>query len=423
MKNEKGITLIALVITVIIMLILAGVAIATLINDGGLFDKTLKSAEAFENASQKEAKQLDELMNEIDGYIGNITTDKKAPSVAKLEVSNITETGFTLTATGEDDKGIAKYEIYIKNADGTFTLEKTIESADTTVSYEVTGKTPQTSLYEYKVIVYDTAENTKESGILSVGAQKIAKVVKIGDYINYDAGVWTQEDLNKITSSTGSPLLDSTVSDATSGNQTLPTVTKTFGGFELGQSRNTNAVAYTNTSGTVYTPKTEGWRVWDINNSTGVVTLISAGQPETYYHNNNATTTLNILQSRNYTMYVNEYATSAKVLSGAEAISWYNARFGTNYGNLVQDYPAKSTFFNKQFTTDEPISLLSNGSLYWLTGNRAGSNYLYAISLNQIISSNGQAYGIRVMVTLKSDVLVIQNNSGGSVANPWKIAK
>ena len=39
--NEKGITLIALVITVILMLILAGVAISALTGDGGLFDKSL----------------------------------------------------------------------------------------------------------------------------------------------------------------------------------------------------------------------------------------------------------------------------------------------------------------------------------------------------------------------------------------------
>ena len=56
--NEKGITLIALVITVILMLILAGVAISALTGDGGLFDKSLKSAEAYEDASQKEENKL-----------------------------------------------------------------------------------------------------------------------------------------------------------------------------------------------------------------------------------------------------------------------------------------------------------------------------------------------------------------------------
>ena len=38
LKNKKGITLIALIITIIVMLILVGVTVAT-ISDGGLFQK------------------------------------------------------------------------------------------------------------------------------------------------------------------------------------------------------------------------------------------------------------------------------------------------------------------------------------------------------------------------------------------------
>ena len=40
LKNEKGITLIALVITIIVLLILAGVTVATLAVDNDLLQKT-----------------------------------------------------------------------------------------------------------------------------------------------------------------------------------------------------------------------------------------------------------------------------------------------------------------------------------------------------------------------------------------------
>lgn len=43
MKNQKGITLIALVITIIVLLILAGVSIAMLTGDNGLLNKTDKA--------------------------------------------------------------------------------------------------------------------------------------------------------------------------------------------------------------------------------------------------------------------------------------------------------------------------------------------------------------------------------------------
>ena len=67
-KKEKGITLVALVITVVIMLILAAVAIGSVTGDG-LFNRTRQAAEAYENASKKESDQIQELMNEIDEYL------------------------------------------------------------------------------------------------------------------------------------------------------------------------------------------------------------------------------------------------------------------------------------------------------------------------------------------------------------------
>ena len=53
MKN-KGITLIALVITIIVLLILAGVTIATLTGDNGILTKAVTAKENTEKASTKE---------------------------------------------------------------------------------------------------------------------------------------------------------------------------------------------------------------------------------------------------------------------------------------------------------------------------------------------------------------------------------
>ena len=62
MKRQNGITLVALVITIIILLILAGISIASLKNTG-LFDKTQKAKNATENAQIKENKTIDEFEN------------------------------------------------------------------------------------------------------------------------------------------------------------------------------------------------------------------------------------------------------------------------------------------------------------------------------------------------------------------------
>ena len=58
-KSNKGITLIALVITIIVLLILAGVTIATLIGDNGILTKANEAKEKNEIAEVKERAQLD----------------------------------------------------------------------------------------------------------------------------------------------------------------------------------------------------------------------------------------------------------------------------------------------------------------------------------------------------------------------------
>ena len=67
--KEKGITLIALVITIIVLLILAGVSIAMLTGDNGILTQAQRAANETENAAQNEAAILDEY-NE---YLNNVT--------------------------------------------------------------------------------------------------------------------------------------------------------------------------------------------------------------------------------------------------------------------------------------------------------------------------------------------------------------
>ncbi len=60
-KLQKGITLIALVITIIVLLILAGVSIATLTGDNGILTKAQTAKEETEKASVEEQRQLAQL--------------------------------------------------------------------------------------------------------------------------------------------------------------------------------------------------------------------------------------------------------------------------------------------------------------------------------------------------------------------------
>jgi len=66
MKQQKGITLVALVITIII--ILAGISIATL-QQTNLFGQAQRAGNETKNAAANESNTLNEYSNEINKYL------------------------------------------------------------------------------------------------------------------------------------------------------------------------------------------------------------------------------------------------------------------------------------------------------------------------------------------------------------------
>ena len=69
MKRERGITLIALVITIIVLLILAGVSIAMLTGQNGILTQAQKAKNETEKAAENEAA----ILNEYNQYLNNLT--------------------------------------------------------------------------------------------------------------------------------------------------------------------------------------------------------------------------------------------------------------------------------------------------------------------------------------------------------------
>ena len=67
MREERGITLVALVITVIVLIILAGVTLSTLVGDSGIITKAQEAKQNMANAVAVEEKLIQNLLNEIKG--------------------------------------------------------------------------------------------------------------------------------------------------------------------------------------------------------------------------------------------------------------------------------------------------------------------------------------------------------------------
>lgn len=57
-KKEKGITLVALVVTIIVLLILAGVTISMTLSGDNLFQRARNSTDAYNHAASQESNAL-----------------------------------------------------------------------------------------------------------------------------------------------------------------------------------------------------------------------------------------------------------------------------------------------------------------------------------------------------------------------------
>lgn len=72
-KQEKGITLIALVVTIVVLLILAGVSLSLVLNNNGVISRAKEAKSRYAEAQTNEEKQLNEVSDWIKEAVGDTT--------------------------------------------------------------------------------------------------------------------------------------------------------------------------------------------------------------------------------------------------------------------------------------------------------------------------------------------------------------
>ena len=121
MKNQKGITLIALVITIIVLLILAGVTIAMLTGENGILNKATGAVSDTEKATAEEAIKMEVYNNiatnegtfDLSKFTGITTNSDYNYTVGEAE-SN--KKNVTVTGKGKDSKTIGIWSVDDKGA-------------------------------------------------------------------------------------------------------------------------------------------------------------------------------------------------------------------------------------------------------------------------------------------------------------------
>ena len=219
-KEMRGITLVALVVTIVVLLILAGVSINTVLGDDGIIKKAKEAAEATKRASAEEEmnrlvleyqlakndETLESFLQEkvtegrIDGVTdngdGTITITKKVegkdytitvkkpvaptPSVKVGAIRVVSDSTGAGSSLGEAStrKGTTLYIM----------IESTISGGTTTVSPQVPYAVTENGTYKFTVT--GTVNGTTYTKEVSVTVNQYKNEInldeiQIGDYVNY----------------------------------------------------------------------------------------------------------------------------------------------------------------------------------------------------------------------------------------------
>ena len=80
LKNNKGITLVALVVTIVVLLILAGVSINLVVGQNGVIKKAQDAKKNYTDAAKKEEQDLKDTDAWIDEQLGKLPKGKGSTS-------------------------------------------------------------------------------------------------------------------------------------------------------------------------------------------------------------------------------------------------------------------------------------------------------------------------------------------------------
>ena len=243
-ENNKAITLIALVVTIVVLIILAGVAISLTLGDNGIFNKAKYGKEQYQIAEAKEhiEMKITELQVKMEGkatlqdvidYLSDdeettyyVSLDQIASTTGETTVGDASEvyvvykvyqfkvdkklktefisivstnntndfeisieeengSYFTIDASDATSEGnqIATYKYYINNE---------LKNESSQSSYTVTGVELSTQ-YEVKVIAIDNQGKTNTSKVKKYTTSNKQYLYKQGDVCNEITGGWTVE--------------------------------------------------------------------------------------------------------------------------------------------------------------------------------------------------------------------------------------
>ena len=467
-RKNKGITLIALIITIILLLILSRnngtiqILIKVKDSENGIDKIECSNGNIIECFGTKQEKSIDYTIEVGIEYNFKIisTSGKEREETILIEPEIIVGEAYIGTSTTdtnstnsvEDNSQTKGTTLYINF---TATLEKfgtecTVKLKDGTDADTLPYAITKNGTYTFVITgTYgDGKIITKEVEV------KVNKYQAATGLVQYDAGEWTEEEINELKNKS---LYNINTAKIVSADEGLDF---TFGGFTYAKDSSGNAnIAYANEikNGTVITsrnhsvapqngygtPAYEGWQILEIKDSSGniisneteisnkldnlnseekiyVTKLVHAGSPENFVYG--------------YTTYYDAYR-AEYILSGGVRQENYNTfsngiTINGRDWSMYEDKTLKTKgyidevhamTYTEIFAVNSEEGLRKTGAWYWLASARI-NDVIYCGSGNGGINQGYDCcLGIRPVVVMNDGVYIA--NGDGTEGSPYVLGK
>ena len=173
MKKEKGITLVALVVTIIVLIILAGISINLVLGDNGIITIAKKAKENTELAKIEEETQLNEIYTQLETE-GSSSENLPYDSIAKLTEFKTAIANAIEEAGGIKPDTSAETSIFADNIKGI--LKEATKNATATADDIAEGKTAYVNgellIGKNKKTIDILEEGYIDTGVVNPGGRK-----------------------------------------------------------------------------------------------------------------------------------------------------------------------------------------------------------------------------------------------------------
>ena len=382
MKNKtRGITLIALVVTIVVLLILAAVSISMLTGENGIIIRANQASKENTHATVYESLLLEvtnyytekNLENTTDNLIDYLKNKNIMDDNMVINVNNLVKQTLSLGKGNLTDGDYYKLEEIIETGNQSNQLKKIASIKDIIVA-ATSDNTKQ-----YKIVYYGTSKMAEwESDSISASQEnvkqslgKLVYAVKVGDYINY-------------------------------------------------------APTYTNTS-TVNDGIGNGWRVAYVDNASGKVTLVSEGVPLPTELSNSFNSNV---QRINFDSEIINQTFDDTVADNIDILTLEDIQLLCNQAGYILTHEEANTSWGNwkveayKFNIDN-LNILNIGANYLLntiaSDQYGKEHYLWNQGGNDSFKAsdyNGNI-GVRIVVDLKSDLEYYGGT--GTQENPYQI--